>query len=145
MKLHNYIVIKITHSLFVKEILFALCQVQWVPVIFFACLDAVRVQTYAKIQLPIHIISQFSIDIIAHENILEWIHEASLLQTVLQTSGSVTDFVGNWHEQLKRLYSRNPFLSEENGTQYWIITTEKAEHYLQIKLDWLQFCKCWLV
>ena len=65
---------------------------------FFTCLDAMREQIYAKTQLPIHIISQFSIDRIAYENILEQIHEASLLDTVLQTSGSTLDFMGNCHE-----------------------------------------------
>lgn len=93
---------------------------------FFTCLDAMRVQLYAKIQLLIHIISQFSVDIIIYENILEWINEASLLDTVLQTSGSTLDFVETIMSSLEGLYSRNPFVSKENGTQYWIIIAEKA-------------------
>lgn len=62
---------------------------------FFTCLDAVRGQIYANILVPIHILSQFSIEIIAHENILE----QTLLDTVMQyLNGSTLDFVGNYYE-----------------------------------------------
>lgn len=64
----------------------------------FIYLDAVRGQIYANILVPIHNLSWFSIEIIAHENILEQIHEFSLLDTVMQTSGSTLDFVGNYYE-----------------------------------------------
>lgn len=81
---------------------------------FFTCLDAMRGRIHASILVPIPILSQFSIEIIAHENILEQIHEASLLDTVMQTSGSILDFVGNYCENS----SGNPIVSKENGVQY---------------------------
>lgn len=65
---------------------------------FFTCLDAVRGQIYANILVPIHILSHFSIEIIDYENILEQVHEVSLLYTVMETSGSTLDFVGNYCE-----------------------------------------------
>lgn len=66
--------------------------------LFLTCLDAVRGQIYANILVPIHILSQFSREIITHENILEQVHKVSLLDTVMQTSGSTLDFVGNYCE-----------------------------------------------
>lgn len=65
---------------------------------FFICLDAMRGQMHAKILVPIHIPSQFSIEKIVDENILEQVHEGFLLDTVMQTSGSTLDFVGKYCE-----------------------------------------------
>lgn len=65
---------------------------------FFICLAAVRLQIYAKIQLPIHTISHFSTTEITHENILKQTHETSVLDIVLQTSGSTFAFVANYHD-----------------------------------------------